>query len=248
MEPAAIVRSRVLGKGFRPTTEYEVKTYDFYRPDKVSRDQIRSLGFIHETFARQASTLLSGQLFSTAQLRLALVDQMTYEEFIRSLPSPTVLAAVTMKPLRGAAVLEIDPALTYAILDRLFGGAGSAAGLTREITDLECSVLTEALAPVVQCLRSAWSSVADLEPQLADIETNPAFCQVVPPKDMVVLAGMKAQIGTEEGFINLCLPAHNRGAAHPKALSHLHLQQPANGAGSRLQPAHRSSGWCRSRV
>src|SRR5512138_2618004 len=100
----------------------KVKIYDFRRPDKFSKDQIRTLQMMHETFARLTTTSLSAQLRTLVSVHVASVDQLTYEEFIRSIPNPTALAVVNMDPLKGSAVLEIDPSITFTIIDKLFGG------------------------------------------------------------------------------------------------------------------------------
>ena len=66
----------------------KVKIYDFKRPDKFSKDQIRTLQMMHDTFARLATTGLSAQLRALVGVHVASVDQLTYEEFIRSIPNP----------------------------------------------------------------------------------------------------------------------------------------------------------------
>ncbi|MGQ2869033.1 flagellar motor switch protein FliM, partial [Leptospira santarosai] len=112
----------------------KVKIYDFKRPDKFSKDQIRTLQMMHETFARLATTGLSAQLRALVSVHVASVDQLTYEEFIRSIPNPTTLAVINMDPLRGSAILEIDPSISFTIIDRLFGGKGEQAKISRELS------------------------------------------------------------------------------------------------------------------
>src|SRR4030042_4748058 len=117
-----------------------IKIYDFKRPDKFSKDQIRTVSIMHETFAHLTTTSLSAQLRSLVHVHVASVDQLTYEEFIRSIPTPTTLAVVDMDPLKGSAILEIDPAITFSIIDRLFGGQGESAKFSRDLTDIEQAV------------------------------------------------------------------------------------------------------------
>ena len=98
---------------FRPVNDTrKIKIYDFKRPDKFSKEQIRTVSIMHETFARLTTNSLSGQLRSMVHVHVASVDQLTYEEFIRSIPTPTTLAVINMDPLKGNAILEIDPAAT----------------------------------------------------------------------------------------------------------------------------------------
>jgi flagellar motor switch protein FliM len=189
-----------------PKDQRKIKIYDFKRPDKFSKDQIRTVSIMHETFARLTTTSLSAQLRSLVHVHVASVDQLTYEEFIRSIPNPTTLAVVDMDPLKGSAILEIDPAITFSIIDRLFGGQGEGAKFSRELTDIEQSVMEGIIVRVLGNLRESWSTVIDLRPRLGGIETNPQFAGIVPPSEMVVLVTLETKVGEVEGMMNLCIP------------------------------------------
>jgi flagellar motor switch protein FliM len=188
------------------TDQRKIKIYDFKRPDKFSKEQIRTVSIMHETFARLTTTSLSAQLRSLVQVHVASVDQLTYEEFIRSIPNPTTLAVVNMDPLKGSSVLEIDPAVTFSIIDRLFGGKGESVKVQRELTDIESSVMEGIVVRILGNMREAWSQVIDLRPRLGQIETNPQFAQIVPPTEMVVLVTLETKVGDVEGMMNLCIP------------------------------------------
>lgn len=183
-----------------------IKIYDFRRPDKFSKDQIRTLQMMHETLARLTTTSLSAQLRTLVNVHVVSVDQMTYEEFIRSIPNPTTLGVVSMDPLKGSGILEIDPSITFAIIDRLFGGRGETIKLARELTDIEISVMEGIIVRILGNLRESWSNVIDLRPRLSNIETNPQFAQVVPPNDMVVLITLETKVGRIEGMMDICIP------------------------------------------
>ncbi|RKX74976.1 MAG: flagellar motor switch protein FliM [Spirochaetes bacterium] len=184
----------------------KIKIYDFKRPDKFSKEQIRTVSIMHETFARLTTTSLSAQLRSLVHVHVASVDQLTYEEFIRSIPNPTTLAVINMDPLKGSAVLEIDPSVTFTIIDRLFGGKGEGAKITRDLSDIEQSVMEGIIVRILGNMREAWSQVIDLRPRLGQIETNPQFAQIVPPTEMVVLVTLETKVGEIEGMMNFCIP------------------------------------------
>lgn len=185
----------------------KIKIYDFKRPDKFSKDQIRTISMIHETFARLTTTSLSAQLRSMVHVHVVSVDQLTYEEFIRSIPNPTTLAVVDMEPLKGSAVLEIDPSITFAIIEKLFGGkAEGNQKISRELTEIESAVIEGVIVRILGNLRESWSNVIDLRPRLGRIEVNPQFAQVVPPSDMVVLVTLETKVGEVEGMTNFCIP------------------------------------------
>lgn len=192
---------------FRPVNDTrKIKIYDFKRPDKFSKEQIRTVSIMHETFARLTTTALSAQLRSMAHVHVASVDQLTYEEFIRSIPTPTTLAVINMDPLKGNAILEIDPSVTFSIIDRLFGGTGQGTKVQRDLTDIESSVMEGIIVRILANMREAWTQVIDLRPRLGQIETNPQFAQIVPPSEMVVLVTLETKVGEEEGMMNFCIP------------------------------------------
>jgi flagellar motor switch protein FliM len=184
----------------------KINIYDFKRPDKFSKEQIRTVSIMHETFARLTTTSLSAQLRSLIHVHVASVDQLTYEEFIRSIPNQTTIAVINMDPLKGSAILEIDPAVTFSIIERLFGGKGEGTKITRELSDIESSVMEGVIVRILGNMREAWSQVVDLRPRLGQIETNPQFAQIVPPSEMVVLVTLETKVGEVEGMMNFCIP------------------------------------------
>ncbi|MDR2247075.1 MAG: flagellar motor switch protein FliM [Treponema sp.] len=184
----------------------KIKIYDFKRPDKFSKDQIRTVSIMHESFARLTTTSLSAQLRCMVHVHVASVDQLTYEEFIRSIPTPTTLAIINMDPLKGNAILEIDPAVTFSIIDRLFGGTGEGTKSQHELTDIEQSVMEGIVVRILGNMREAWAQVIDLRPRLGQIDTNPQFAQIVAPTEMVVLVTLETKVGDVEGMMNFCIP------------------------------------------
>ncbi|WP_378951836.1 flagellar motor switch protein FliM [Pelosinus sp. sgz500959] len=184
----------------------KIKVYDFKRPDKFSKDQIRTLYMLHEHFARLVNTYLSGSLRTIVHIDVASVDQLTYEEFIRSLPSPSVIGVFQMAPLKGNAILEINPNIVFSIIDRLFGGPGLPPAKIRALTDIEDAIIRRVINKTLECFQEAWKQVVNIQPKIDVIETNPQFTQIVPPNDMVVIVTLHIKIGQAEGLINLCIP------------------------------------------
>ena len=189
-----------------PGRQHRIKIYDFKRPDKFSKDQMRTVSVMNETFARLTITALSAYLRTVVNIHVFSVDQLTYEEFIRSVPSPTTMAVIDMEPLKGSAVLEIDPAIMFSIIDRLFGGRGESKKYDRDLTDIERAVTESIVVRMLGSIRESWSQVIDLRPRLIQVETNPQFAQIVPPTEMVLLVSLETQINETEGMLNLCIP------------------------------------------
>lgn len=184
----------------------KIKVYDFKRPDKFSKDQIRTLYMLHENFARFFNTYLSANLRALVHINVASVDQMTYEEFVRSLPNPSVIGIFQMRPLKGNVILEMNPNIVFAVIDRLFGGVGMPLSKPRALTDIEESIVRRVMSKALDSLQDAWKQVLVVDPKLEMIETNPQFTQIVPPNDMVVLITLQCKIGQAEGLVNICIP------------------------------------------
>ncbi len=185
----------------------KVKIYDFKRPDKLSKDQLRTIQMIHETFGRLNTTMLSAQLRTAVQIQVISVDQLTYEEFIRSIPEFTILSIFDMTNLEGNALLELNPNIVFAIIDRLFGGPGESMDITRELTDIELTVIESVILKLLGNLKESWENVFEVQPRIEQIESNPQFVQIVGPNEMVVIVTFEIKIGEAEGMMNICLPA-----------------------------------------
>lgn len=184
----------------------KIKLYNFKRPDKFSKDQIRTIYMIHENFARLVNTYLSAHLRTMINVEVASVDQLTYDEFIRSLQNPSVIGIFQMEPLKGNAVFDMNPSLAFAMVDRLFGGVGASPSKARSLTDIETTIISRVISKTLEQLTEAWERVVDIVPRLETIETNPQFAQVVPPNDMVVIITLQAKIMQTEGLMTLCIP------------------------------------------
>lgn len=185
----------------------KVRIYDFRRPNKFSKEQINTFRVIYENYSRLLSTYLSAQLRSTVQVSVLSVEQMTYEEFIRSLYDPSIIVIYAMDPLEGNAIMEIQPMIAFGILDRLLGGPGRALGKPRPLTDIERTIIEQTSQRMLDLTREAWENVARLEPKVEFIESNPQFAQIVSPMEMVILISLDVRMRNElEGIINFCIP------------------------------------------
>jgi len=183
-----------------------IKDYDFKRPDKFSKDQIRTLHMIMEGFARSWSTFLSGKLRSLVHVEIVSLDQLPYEEFIKSTFSPSVIAIISMEPLEGNAIFDISPPVAFSIVERLVGGTGSSAGTVRELTEIEEALMVNVVSDALRVLKNAMSDLVQVNPHLEAIEYNPQFTQIVHPGDMTLFVSFEMRIEDSRGMMGLCMP------------------------------------------
>jgi len=206
--------------------EKKVRVYDFKRALRFSKDQIRGITRIHENYARLLTTFFSAQLRTYVNISVASVDQIPYEEFIRSVPRITVLNIYSVAPLDGRIVMEVNPNITYSLLDRLLGGTGSSINKVESFTEIETILMSQLFEKAIGNLQEAWSSLVEIDPVLEDFEINPQFLQMVSPNETVVVVSLITEIGETSGMINICIPHIVLEPIIPKLSVHYWMQTP----------------------
>ena len=184
----------------------QIILYDFKRPNRVSKEQLRAVKGIHDKMARNLASQVSAIMRSIVEIQLHSVDQMTYGEFLMSLPSPTSFNVFSIKPLDGNCVIEINPSIAFPMIDRLLGGLGEAYEATRELTDIELNLLDAILRIVMQRLKEAWAPITDMYPTIETKESSPNVVQIVSQNEIVIMIVMEIIVGNSSGMINLCYP------------------------------------------
>jgi flagellar motor switch protein FliM len=185
----------------------KVAPYDFKRPERVGKEQMRALQTLHEGFSRNFGAALSGLLRSIIEVKLTSVDQLTYSEFVFSLENPTCFNLLRAEPLEGNLILDINPSILYPIIDRLLGGGRDPAPLARRpLTEIELRLVTRITNLFLDELKRAWHNVLELNLRVERVESNPQLVQIVPPNEVVVLISFELTLGEVRGMINLCIP------------------------------------------
>lgn len=208
----------------REESERRVKVYDFKRALRFSKDQIRSITRIHENFARLLTTFFSAQLRTYVQITVGTADQVPYEEFIRSIPNMTILNVFEMPPLEGRIILEVNPNIAYAMLDRMLGGRGTGLNKIENLTEIETKIMSNMFEKAFEQAREAWANLVEIDPILTEFEVNPQFLQMVSPNETVVVISLNTQIGETSGMINICIPHVFLEPIIPKLSAHYWMQ------------------------
>ncbi len=183
-----------------------VKVYDFTRPSKFSKEQLRTLEIIFESYSRAISTYLSGSLRTMVTTEVMNAEAVTYSEFSNSLMTPDILAVTDFRPLKGAILLELSPNMGYTIIDRVLGGSGRGLDQIREFTDIEKGILEKIFIQFVHLLIEPWKNVVELDPILEKIETNSQVVQIISPNEIIALVTLNINVGNVGGMMNICIP------------------------------------------
>jgi len=193
--------------GVRGKTPIDVQVYDFKRPERVSKDQMRALEALHEGFGRNLGAALSGYLRTIIEVSVANIEQLTYSEFIHSLPNPTCFNLLKAEQLDGQLCLEISPLIVYPIIDRLLGGSNADLFIPqRPLTQIEQRLVQRITDRATHHLSEAWSNLTPVTFSVQDFESNPQLVQIVPPNETVVVIGFELKMGNRSGTMSLCIP------------------------------------------
>ena len=190
----------------QPTKKAEL--FDFRRPDRIAKSQLRAIHLLHDNFVRNLVSSLSAYLRTYLIVNLVSVEQLSYAEFLECLPSPTCIVSLGMKPYDGNAVLELNSSLIFPILEILLGGNGkTSTTIQREITEIEQNLLDGLFRIILRDLKEAWKGVTNIEFNIDSMETEPQFLQILAPSEAVVAIAIEIRIGETIGMMNIALPS-----------------------------------------
>lgn len=199
--------AQVFTRPGRDAASVEIARYDFKRPERVSKDQMRALHTLHETFARNFGASLSGFLRTIVEVKVAACEQMTYSEFTSGLPNPTSFNLVEADGLEGTMCFEISPLIIFPIIDRLLGGNTQELYIPqRPLTNIETRLVSNVTNRGLAALAESWASVRKLSFKISASESNPQLVQIVPPNEVVVVVSFELKMATRAGTMNLCIP------------------------------------------
>ena len=194
--------------------------YNFRKPNRVSKDQVRMLQSIHESFARLYTASLSTLLRGLVEIELKTVEQVTYGEFIMSLAPPNCLVVFNMEPLKGGAALEMNANILFRFIDRLLGGSGLLPVRLRDFTEVEQVLIERIAVRAMMDLQQAWQHAGTFGFRVAHVETNPQFVQLTAPNEVVIAVTLQATVGDERGHMTLVFPHLLLEPVMPKLNTH----------------------------
>ena len=197
-------------KGRAEDPAKKAAAFDFRRPDRIAKSQVRAIHLLHENFVRNLASSLSAYLRSYLTVNLISVEQLSYGEFLEGLPSPTCLVSLSLRPYDGNALIELNPSLIFPIIEIILGGKGRAVGNPkREITEIEQNLLETLFRIILGDLKEAWKGVTLIDFKIENVATEPQMLQILAPNEAVVAVGIEIRIGENSGTLNLAIPSIN---------------------------------------
>ncbi len=194
--------------------------YNFRKPNRVSKEQLKMLQSIHETFARLYASSLTTLLRGLVEVEFRGVEQVTYGEFIMALTPPNCLAVFNIEPLKGGAVLDINPYVLFLAIDRLLGGSGLLPVRPREFTEVEQVLVERVAIRAMVDLRQAWHHVGSFGFRVDHTETNPQFVQLTSANEVVIAVTFDVKVGDVGGPMTIIYPHMLLEPIMPKLSTH----------------------------
>lgn len=186
--------------------EKKIKSHDFKRASKFGKDHIKTLNIIYDNYARLVTNFLTGYLRTLVQVDVITVEALPYSDFSNSVSNPVIISIVDFAPLAGSIILEIEPHISFALVDRILGGKGYSVERVREFTEIELAILERIIIQMLNLMREPWENVMPIRPRLDKIETNAQFAQIVAQNETVALITLNARVADTDGMINICIP------------------------------------------
>ena len=201
------IRKKHSVKAVHHGIDKRLQKYDFRRPFRISKEELRFLNFFFDRYTRNLSSSLSASLRMDTEVHVTKVEQIIYDEFIGSLPDPSCISIVKMRSMEGKVAIQMDPSIVFPIIDRLLGGSGQPLDVVRNVTDIEQQVLESVIMIILNRLEVAWQPSMNLKIELLRHETNPELIQLVPLNEVVILISMNMTMGTSRGMMRICYPS-----------------------------------------
>ena len=183
------------------------KLYNFRRPDKFAKDTLRAMQDIHREFSKQISMLLTSYLRMKVNVDVVSVDQLTYDEFVNSMPPSMSVGIFEFNPLPGQILFGITYEVLSCIVDRMLGGKGDATNQYKELTDVETSLTKKIIDIIVRTLNDSWTSIIPVEYSIVGLDNGFQSVQVAAPGEIVALLTFEIQVNEKTfGLASLCFP------------------------------------------
>ena len=183
------------------------KLYNFRRPDKFSKEHLKALQDIHRDFARHLVNVLTGYLRMEVEIDVISVDQLTYEEYVCSMPSHVQNMIFKLNPLSGEISLGMSPEVLAVVLDRMLGGSGVITDHAKELTQIEELLTTKFVEKIIKILEEAWGTILPVKSEFVTLANGYHSVPITTSGEIVTLISFEVRLGQKSfGLMNICFP------------------------------------------
>lgn len=186
----------------------EVRTFDFTSQDRIVRGRMPTLEMVNDRFVRHFRVSLFNMLRRSSEISVSGVQVLKFSEYVHSLFVPSNLNVIRMNPLRGRALLVIEPTLVFTAVDNFFGGSGQFYNKIegREFTPTEMRIIRLILELIFKDMKEAWAPVMPIDFEYLGSEVNPQFANIVSPTEVVVVSTIHIELEGGGGDLHMTMP------------------------------------------
>jgi flagellar motor switch protein FliM len=211
-----------------------IQPWDVRQAGQIGPEQLRAINQLHENFARNLSNSIGGYLRIVFDCSLVSAEHLTYREYLQRIPERTYIASCDLSPVDAAAVLQLDLAICYPIIDVMLGGEGKGTEMTRDITEIEEQVLEGIVRILCRELQASWQAIK-LEFNFAKRQPLLQAQRLMPPEEKTLCLSFEIKMSETSGTFNLAIPAVVSNALLRKISSDFSYQRPRSPIEARLQ-------------
>ncbi len=192
----------------------KVKIYDFHSPKKFTKERLRTIDSLYESFSRILTSYFTNIARVFCEIEILQIEEQRYFEYNNALPDNSIIGLYELTP----TVKKIDPSvmivnistqLGFYLVDKLLGGTGKGYQITRDFTDIEIALIESVLNKFTKYFDDSWGKYIEIETSLQSVETNPRLVQVSAPEDVVLIVSLEIRIRELTGTMSICMPALN---------------------------------------
>ena len=229
-----MVRKARTGSASAGATGPVVQPWDIRQAGQIGTEQLRAINQLHETFARNLTTAIGGYLRIVFDCSLVSAEHLTYREFLQTVPEKTYLASCDLAPVGATAVLQLDLAIAFPIIDVMLGGEGKSSEMTRDLTEIEEQVLEGVVRIMFRELQTSWSAIG-LEFNFGARQHLLQTQQLMPPEEKNLSLSFEIKMSETRGTLNLAIPAVVSNALLRKISAEFSYQRRRSPIETRLQ-------------
>jgi flagellar motor switch protein FliM len=229
-----MVRAARSGTATAGSAEPVVQAWDVRQAGQIGREQLRAINQLHELFARNLTTSIGGYLRTAFDCSLVSAEHLTYREFLQRVPEKTYLASIELAPVAAVAVLQLDLAIVFPIIDVMLGGEGKSSEITRDITEIEEQVLEGVIRIMCRELQTSWQAIS-LQFNFGARQQILQTQRLMPPDEKNLCLSFEIKMSETRGTLNLAVPAVVSNALLRKIAADFSYQRPRGPIEARLQ-------------
>lgn len=229
-----MVRAARSGAAAVGSTAPVVQAWDVRQAGQIGREQLRAINQLHELFARNLTTSIGGYLRIVFDCSLVSAENLTYREFLQRVPEKTYLASIDLAPVGAVALLQLDLAIAFPVIDVMLGGEGTSSEITRDITEIEEQVLEGVIRIMCRELQTSWQAIS-LQFNFGARQQILQTQRLMPPDEKNLCLSFEIKMSDTRGSLNLAVPAVVSNALLRKISADFSYQRPRGPIEGRLQ-------------